>query len=588
MDIQQRQLRSIAIRKGFGQHKVVCPFCDHERKKRNMADMSLNVDDERACYMCHHCGETGAVSMRDEAPIKKPEAPKVKRAVLPPAEPKNEVVAYMEARGISEATIEKCGIEQATRWFRKHQKELPAVMFPYKDRNGKPYSAKFRTADAEIDKDFSAEGTPMSLWLADQIEDWSEVVVCEGEMDAASCVEAGIKNPTSIPNGAFDKRAKNIEYKLRYCDIHADALEDTERVVLAFDDDEPGHLTMSEVARRFGKERCWIAQYPEGCKDLNEVLQKHGVQGVKDAISSAVPFPIEGAVSDKDAIEEARILRVSGTPKGIRTGLVAVDHIYSIVPGRLTVVTGHPGSGKSQWVDQIVVNLAQHEGHRTGIIGFENDVGSHFNELAHMWLGKPTYAGRYGAASEYEAKRAEKFISTHFKWAAVDSEIPFTLDHILSIGKGWVRRFGIRDLVIDPFNYIVRNKSGDQSDTDWISEMLSRVKRFAMAHNVHVFFVAHPTKMSKNSDGQLPVPTGYDISGSAAWFAKADLGVTVHRPDPGIPNEMTEVHVWKAKRSWMGKVGQAELWYSPDAHQYVDVGMTPMVKRLVDPSDVPF
>jgi len=113
-------------------------------------------------------------------------------------------------------------------------------------------------------------------------------------------------------------------------------------------------------------------------------------------------------------------------------------------------------------------------------------------------------------------------------------------------------------------------------------------KQFAMANDVHVFFVAHPTKMQKASDGSLPVPTGYDISGSAAWFAKADLGLTAHRPTPGEQGEQTEVHVWKVKRKWMGDLGHINLWYSADAHQYVPIGSVPTVRKLVDKSPVPF
>ena len=86
--------------------------------------------------------------------------------------------------------------------------------------------------------------------------------------------------------------------------------------------------------------------------------------------------------------------------------------------------------------------------------------------------------------------------------------------------------------------------------------MLSRVRTFAMAHGVHIWFVAHPTKMQRSADGSVPPPNGYDVSGSAAWFAKADMGMTVHRPDRQHSNR-TEVHIWKVRFNWTGGRGRA-------------------------------
>lgn len=140
-----------------------------------------------------------------------------------------------------------------------------------------------------------------------------------------------------------------------------------------------------------------------------------------------------------------------------------------------------------------------------------------------------------------------------------------------------VLRHGVRGAVIDPYNYI--QKSRESSETDWISEMLSRVKAFAMAHGIHVWFVAHPTKLPIAADGTMPIPNGMTISGSAAWFAKADMGLTVHRPDRQHSNA-AEVHVWKVRFNWTGKEGVAELMYRNGIATYVDprhppAGVTP-------------
>ena len=88
---------------------------------------------------------------------------------------------------------------------------------------------------------------------------------------------------------------------------------------------------------------------------------------------------------------------------------------------------------------------------------------------------------------------------------------------------------------------------GDGSETEKISNMLTRVQSFAKSYGVHVWFVAHPAKMQRYGN-DLPRPDGMSISGSMAWWAKADVGLTVHRQE-----ENTEIICWKCRYRWVGK-----------------------------------
>ena len=44
---------------------------------------------------------------------------------------------------------------------------------------------------------------------------------------------------------------------------------------------------------------------------------------------------------------------------------------------------------------------------------------------------------------------------------------------------------------------------GSKSETNLISEMLTKVRNWAAAHDVAVFFVAHPSKLYRQNDGEL-------------------------------------------------------------------------------------
>ena len=122
-------------------------------------------------------------------------------------------------------------------------------------------------------------------------------------------------------------------------------------------------------------------------------------------------------------------------------------------------------------------------------------------------------------------------------------------------------RYGIRCLVIDPYNFI-HNDKHTGLETDMVSEMLTKVQLFAKQHDVLVFFVAHPTKPFVR-DGKKNVCTGVDIAKSMAWFSKADMGMTVYRGDEGV-----EIHCWKCRWGWNGSLGSVNLTFNPVNNQY--------------------
>jgi hypothetical protein len=109
-----------------------------------------------------------------------------------------------------------------------------------------------------------------------------------------------------------------------------------------------------------------------------------------------------------------------------------------------------------------------------------------------------------------------------------------SVDSIIERLKVAVLRHGVRGAIIDPYNYI--QKGRDVSETDWVSDVLTKLRVFAQAHGIHLWFVAHPTKMMRDQTGKVPAPKGYDISGSAAWVCQGRRG-----PD-STPPRSCELH----------------------------------------------
>lgn len=548
-------IEAIAETLTYGTHRVVCPICLPERKKKNIKDMVLTKDSDGYMFYCHHCGAHDGVINRD---TQMPARELVK-------EPLTSAEKFLKERGISLETAERAGIYQTTAYFRKLGREAEAIAFPYKSPKGVEYAAKLRCLEV---KDFSCNGAPQTFFGEFSSD---ELIIVEGEMDALAMMEAGIQ-AVSIPNGANEKATKDTAF--RFLEHHEKQISAATKVTLFLDADGPGKATAEELARRIGRSKCFHVQPPEGAKDANDILLAGGVQALIDCLSTAEPWPVEGLHGVNHYMSEVSEIWDKGLAKGAGTGFNNVDQIYSVVPGQLSIVTGFPGSGKSEFVDQLMVHLAASEGWRFAICSFENEPRLHIAKLVQKYIGEPFFNSPLGRMTEKQRDAGLAFARKHFSFLHDTSGDLTDLDSIIDRLKVAVLRYGIKGAVIDPYNYIARPK--DMQETQWVSEMLSRVRSFAQAHGVHVWFIAHPQKLPPSEDR---VPKGNDISGSAAWWAKADMGVTVHRPDPAFSTD-AEVHVWKVRFAWTGKQGIARLYYNEKAGQLVEPGATAIVRKF--------
>ena len=112
-------------------------------------------------------------------------------------------------------------------------------------------------------------------------------------------------------------------------------------------------------------------------------------------------------------------------------------------------------------------------------------------------------------------------------------------------------RDGVTDLLIDPWNEIDHSRPSGISETEYIGRCLQRLKAFGLRHGCNVWLIAaHPAKPQPTKNGErrkADQPRArYDISGSAHWFNRADLGFTVHSPNPGSGRgAFVEIQVWK-------------------------------------------
>lgn len=560
-----------------GSQKVTCPRCSHQRRNKADPCLSITIDDDGATWHCHHCDWSGGVRDRDEPVQFQPRrrAPKPRPAGITIGALSVEAAHWFKARGIELDTLQRAEIGCAPHWMPASRAEVPCIAFPYHAEPGGPLvNAKYR---AMAGKEFSqVKDGEKVFWRLDQADRTcaDHLVIVEGEIDALSLMQAGIDNVVSVPDGAPKKVRDGAvdpadDRKFSFVHAAADRLAEFGRIILAVDNDEPGHALAEELARRIGRERCWSLSWPDGCKDANDVLVKHGAEALAACIDEARPHPIKALIEAGDFAGDVLALYRQGRRRGAPTGWSSVTELYSVAPGQLTVVTGVPNSGKSEWVDALMVNLAETMNWRFALCSFENPPDEHVTKLVEKRLRKPFFDGPRARMTEAELSGAIDWVADHFSFIRADDDAP-TIDWLLETATGAVLRYGIRGLVIDPYNEIEHRRGNGQTETEYVSQMLGKVRRFAVAHGVHVWFIAHPAKMLREG-GKIPVPSLYDISGSANWVNKADVGIVVHR-QPGEGQAPTEIYVKKVRFKWVGLQGMATLDYDRATGTYAEPG----------------
>ena len=544
MKIQSSNTKHIYNYEPNGERSL-CPECSHLRKKKT--DKCLAWDKKENRGYCHNC-TTSFFEFRPH---------EVKEYVYPEWSNKTELtdkaVKYFESRMISQNTLVKLKVYSDVVFMPQFTKDVPVICFPY-FYNNKLINIKYRGPNKSFKM---VSGAELIFWNLDCLSKSDEVIIVEGEIDAITMIQAGFDNTMSVPNGAN----KNLEY----LDSCIEMFEGIKKIYIATDQDTKGIELKTELIRRFGAERCYVVSFKD-CKDANEYLLKYGDE-IKDVISSARPVPIKGIVEVNTLYADIRNLFEQGIQKGLTIDQSVIDDCITWESGRLAIVTGIPGSGKSEFVDYIVTKLNLVHGWKSAFFTPENyPLKFHYAKLFEKLIGKKFSQNK---CSELEWDMAYEYIRNNFFY--ILNEEDFTVESILNSAKVLIKSRGIKVMVIDPYNKL-EHKYTD-SETQYISRFLDQIIQFAKINDILLFLIAHPKKMNK-MEGKIDVPSLYDISGSANFYNKTDYGITVHRKtdsDNVMINEVT-VYFQKIKYKHLGKQGIINLNYDYETGRFNPLG----------------
>lgn len=452
----------------------------------------------------------------------------------------------LEQRGLDVELLENYGVTDSDR--RGYD-----IVFTYTVRGEVVGRKHRRIVKSDMMANFiQDQGSKPIFWnqdcLADETLTHQPLVICEGEFDALSAIQGGLARTVSVPNGA-PVEGEHEGGRYRYLDaVPADA----NAIILAVDNDAPGLRLRQAIGNKLGEHRCKWVDYPDGCKDLNDVLRQYGNAGVAKVIMGARWLAMPGLY---------RMPQLPPLPDAPPhdVGIPGLEKHYRARLGDFTVISGVPAAGKSTVVTTMACHFAMKHKWPVLMASLETKPQGELRQAIRSW-----YCGGLVREQTPDAlAAADDWIARWFSFIVPDFEDDATVPWVLDRMKAAVIRYGAKVIIIDPFNELDHDPPLDLKETDYIGQCIRQFKRFAVKHFVHVIVVVHPAKIQREK-GSVPIPTLYDAASSAHWANKCDVGIIIHRHD----QERSLIRVAKVRHRVIGVPGDVYVRYQWERSAY--------------------
>jgi len=434
-----------------------------------------------------------------------------------------------------------------------------AVAIEYR-RHGEKYGHKVRPLDPGEGSRFffHPTGAPRDLWNVDALSDETlvgqPVIITEGELDALSCVAAGFPRSVSIPDGWTVNYNGDDGPKSKPVLANLERMKRSPFVIVAGDGDPTGASFVRAVTNMLGGHPCKFLDYPEGCKDANDVLKKLGPGELARVLNSARWCDPEGGLitgfSDMPPMPPMQIYRPGYDP---------FDRVILFHAGFPTIVTGIPSHGKSTFLTCALHHVVRTNDIRVGMAMLETPAFVLRDHLARLNTGRPWDALAKIEKDTLAAKLDRSYRILH--------KVEEAGGHDLGWVKEMMRAAAVRDgckiIMFDPWNEIDHMPDKGENLTAYVNVALAKMRQWAERFDCALAIVAHPTKMQAAPGARPSPPLGYDISDSSAWYNKAAIGVTVHQVDGDDPH--VSIINWKSKFQQQYGIGKGKIALDFDA-----------------------
>ncbi|NYT08620.1 MAG: AAA family ATPase, partial [Methanosarcinales archaeon] len=407
-------------------------------------------------------------------------------------------MGYLHKRGITNETISKFKLGL------KHEGGKKWLAIPHL-ANGHVANFKYRSLDPE-NKAYKREpGCQSILFNGDIFNDTPEVIyITEGELDAITLIQAGIKNTVSGTAGAghFDPD-------------WIDQLKDIEKIVLVYDPDEAGRNGARSVAKRLGYERCKYIELPTD-HDVNAFFCNGGDKEAFLALKerefdlpgiTSVDSAIEMLIRDKTEKREESIIKTPWPDVNERVG--------GWRPGDLIILSAPPKTGKTSWALNVSGSLAFQ-----GIPSLFFCVEMRPERLADKLIEYKYRQAQLTAQDMMKANEEFSGLPLYFAYSFKKQSV----DQVIDLIREAVKRYDLKFVVFDNIHFLVRSTMNTNEE---LAQAIQAFKLLAEEMEIPIMVIAQPRK--GEFGGRKGIMDAEDIKGSSAFHSDCDQMILLHR-----------------------------------------------------------
>ena len=363
--------------------------------------------------------------------------------------------------------------------------------YPYTDKACRVVAHKVREVAT---KQFRTEGNFKESGMFGEClfqEGNKYITITEGEIDALSLAEVfeGKWPVVSLKNGAG-----SVEKSLAGS---YDFINSFGTIVLAFDDDEAGRVATEKALAMFSPDKVKIMTYPEGYKDISDMLMAGLIQEINDRWWKAktfMPEDIIGATQLKETWMERPpktsvpypFICLNRMTKGFRLG-------------ELVTITSGTGMGKSSLIRELEYHLLTQTPDKVGIIHLEETTERTLDGLVGLHLDRPYHLDDIRANTK-PADAENAFNELFYREDGEEALTMYdgkelTIDKIISRIQLMAKAQNIKWIILDHLNLVMSgDASGDERRN--IDALMTKLREVVVETNIGLFVVSHLSRQS--------------------------------------------------------------------------------------------
>jgi twinkle protein len=429
----------------------------------------------------------------------------------------------------------------------------------YCDDTGKITGQKVR----DKDKNFTVLGSISNKLFGQNLgrKGGKQIVITEGEIDAMSVSQAmGNSWPAvSVPSGA-QSADKAIEANLEYLETYG-------KVILCFDNDEPGRKAIEKCVNLFSPGKVAIAELGS-YKDANEMLQGAGGSALRNAIWEAREWRPDGVVNLADLKERISEPLAMGTQypwAGLN------NLLFGFRPQELITWTAGTGVGKTAVVSELVYHLIM-AGKKVGIVYLEEGVARAGKRIVGLHMNQPLHLpGIEYSDKEFDAAFAATLGTGNL--VAYDHFGSLNEEVLLNRIRYMVKGLHCDVVVLDHISMVVSGADLDADERRMLDHTMTSLRSLTQETGASFHVVSHLRRgigKAHEEGGQVSLS---HLRGTQAIAQLSDAVIALERnqqSDKEAERSTTTVRVLKNRYAGMTGVA-ASLFFDHKTGRLTDV-----------------